>query len=101
MILNDLALQDQTVAAWVAAVDARLEDATGHRMLAYGDELLVERRGKQVWLRVPWAELSRQLEAMRFPDSPFAEPVDGTDFYLDHVAALVRDEFRRRHPTQT
>ena len=95
MILNDISLQGPTVAAWVEEVDRRLTDATGHRMLAYGDEILVERRGRHVWMRIPWQRMADDLFAMAHPTDMHSEPTDASDFYLAHVAELVREVY---HP---
>ena len=90
MILNDLSREPQLTRSWVEEIDRRLTDETGHQMLAYGDEIVVQRRRKTAWLRIPWQKMADELFAMAHPMDMHAEPTDGTDFYLNMLVNLIK-----------
>lgn len=87
MILNRI--DDPLVDAWVTEIDSRLP---GCRMLAYGDELVVERGGRASYLRVPWGKMASDLRNALYPDGLFAQPVDLTELYLSSLARMIDEE---------
>lgn len=93
MILNDVSREPSPADRLWPEVDRRLTDGTGHTMLAYGDEILVERRGRRVHMRFPLQKLVEELDRLRYPDSPYATPTDGEDFYISAIVTTIKEQF--------
>lgn len=93
MILNDVSREPSPADTLWPEVDRRLTDGVGHTMLAYGDEILVERRGRRVHMRFPLQKLVEDLTRMRYPASPWVEPVDGEDFYISMIVTTIKEQF--------
>lgn len=106
MILNDVSREPSPADTLWPEVDRRLTDDVGHTMLAYGDEILVERRGRRVHMRFPLQGLVEELDRLRYPAGLYATSIDGEDFYISMIVTTIKEQFplpdgSPRHPERT
>lgn len=85
MILNDLSKEPSYTRSWAVELDKRLDnDEVGCKILAYGNELMVQRRDKVVLMSWPFAAMSERIMDDRFLG------VDSEEFYVSSVANEIR-----------